>query len=256
MADELDKILRKAKAENEKRRSVTVAADVPETPLAQQPVTPPDDERYAVYRRLSPWGVGFVELVLFFSAALVCLMMWVIGSDAPIWVWNGYDMFLVCTITIVGLAGLRILSAEVYTRATFNAFRKWRQHLPYRLEGWEHLADMAHFGKAQYWSSSCRITVTFGTNSEPATTAFRELAEAFCIKANRYFYTAFSSDPRTSWKLEGNELSGSINGAIARLTWRFLKREMNLLAKRYGQPEKITLFVKQDVEKVEPESSD
>jgi hypothetical protein len=255
MADELDKILRKAKETNQKRRNDKVQEIIPEKPDVR-PVTPPDDERYAVYRRLSPWGVGFVELVIFFSIAVVFLMLWVVGSDSPLWVWNGYDMFLMLTIATLALTGLRLLASEVYIYFTFSSFRKWRQQLPYRLEGWEQLADMPHFGKAQYWSLECKIAVEFSAAAKPAEMAFRELAEAFCAKLNRYYYPAFSSDPRTPWSFKDNELKGSINGAVARLTFRFLKTEMSLLAERYDQLRKITLCVDSNVEKVEPESSD
>lgn len=255
MADELDKLLRKANAENEKSRKPRRPAPAPKGP-AMPPPTPENDERYVVYRVLCPARISFVEFVLFISAILCLFMMWVIGSDQPMWVWNGHDMFLLSTFAVIGLLLLRFVFTELYMFLTFPAFRKWRKNLPYTLEGWPEMVDMPHFGKIKWWRSECRITVRFGRPDQHAVEAFNALARSLCTRLNKTFYTPFSSDSRTTWSLNEFELKGSMNGNCARKIYRFLHNDMALLAARYGQPEKIVITVRGGVEEVTPESSD
>ena len=77
-----------------------------------------------------------------------------------------------------------------------------------------------------------------------------------CRNANKCFYAPGFGDPRVTWNFKDFQLTGSVNGAVARKIYAFLKTDMALLAKRYNQPAKIIITVRGEVEEVEPESSD
>lgn len=253
MADDLDKLLQKARAENRKNGR---PAPAPKKHALMPPATPDDDERYAVYRRLSPARISILEFALVAGAGISFGTIWLIGTGEPSWVWKGYDMFMVCTVICFGFLALRLVYTEIFALLTFGSFRKWRQRLPYRLEGWQELVDMPHFGKAHWWRRECIIRVDFGKTDTEATQAFRELSNALCRNCNKMYYTAFASDFRSKWSLNEFELKGSVNGPVARKIYNFLKRDMVLLAKRYGQPGKITIITRGGVDEVTPESSD
>jgi hypothetical protein len=255
MADDLDRLLEKAREENQKAQSRKKQAPQKPRP-AEQPVTPDDDERYSVYRRLSPARISIIEFALVAGLCITFVTMWVVGQSDPLWVWKGYDMCFVCSVAFAGFLALRLLYTELYAFFTFSRFRKWRKQLPYRLEGWQELVDMPHFGKAHWWRRECTLRVTITSENENVVQGFNDLAALLCRNCNKGYYTAFSSDPRISWSLDGHQLRGSVNGAVARKIYDFLRKDMTLMAERYGQPVKITITVRGDVEEVAPESSD
>lgn len=255
MADDLDRLLEKAREENQKAgQRKKQAAQKPRPEVL--PVTPGDDERYSVYRRLSPARISVIEFALVAGICITFITLWLVGLGNPSWAWKGYDMFFVCSVITGSILALRLIYTELYALLTFSSFRKWRKNLPYRLEGWQELVDMPHFGKAHWWRRECTIRVTIGSQNENVVQGFHDLAASFCRNCNKVYYTAFSSDPRITWSLDEHILKGSVNGVVARKIYDFLRKDMTLMAERYGQPVKITITVRGNVEEVTPESSD
>jgi hypothetical protein len=260
MSDELDKLLKKASDSQEDLQKRKIAEEKKAAILpAPPPATPKDDERYAVYRQLATGTMSAAEYVLWMGAAFFCLLMWTTTSDEnEKFHWHGQNVYLLATYGTILLFAIRLILQELFLRLSFSTFRKWRQSLPFKLEGWEELVDKPHFGKTKYWLYECCVQFEIGDNydQQQAQDALALLAKEFCLKANGKFYTPFGSESRRKWHFEQNKMSGSANGKIAKMLYCFLKKEMILLHDRYKQPIKINIIAKGGVDSVEQETSD
>lgn len=189
--------------------------------------TPPDSERWAVYRALRLKRLNYFWLFTFLFSLIIFLASWLLREFFP------FQRPAMGTLLVLSL--LFWLYVRAWTALTFPSFQKWRGRLPFKLAGWERLVDERTFGDAEYWRDG-RIAIRASRGSSALDEALRLAAERFCQEAPRLYYRSKSPSPgRQKWSYDPGKrtLSGSLNCDVAAGLYLFLKGPLAALAGKY-----------------------
>jgi hypothetical protein len=156
----------------------------------------------------------------------------------------------------------RALFGSLQQRLSFRTFRRWRQALPFQLEGWGPLVDSPHFAAPSHW----RLRASLKVECTPEAALDREVISSllylFAREANRCFYSpastldGFGSDPRQQWTTTDDTAHGSLNTRVVSALYRFLQDELAPVVKQHGGVARVVITADTEEHEIARETID